>query len=234
MTQPIRTSITSNPITLTNLTVNDEKADQLTVGWEFQGKEPVGGWLLMYRINNAEKSIVVKSSTASVTIDPKYPNTSYRFEIQAADSTSIFNNIHTFSTSGAKNFEYDGLSAEHVEAFLLKTPDDQNWTYESISNDDFRTEFDAGELISVVLHSSERFYLNDAEIDALYIIRDSNGNVCTDFTTKETISWEALWYDGNPRYGELDLPVAPTASGSYTLEIYFNGDILVTVPFRIR
>ena len=234
MTQPIRTSITSNPITVTKLSVSEEKPDQLTVSWEFQGKDPVGGWLLMYRINNAEKPIVVKSATTSVVIEPKYPNTTYRFEVQAADSTSIFNNVHSFSSSGAKYFEYDGLSGDKVEAFLLKTPEDQNWTYESISNDDFRTEFDAGEPISVVLHSDVRFYLNDAEINALYIIRDADGNVCTDVTTKETLSWEALWYDGNPRYGELDLPVAPAASGDYTLEIYFNGDILVTVPFRIR
>lgn len=234
MTQPIRTGITSNPITVSNLTVNEDKPDQLTVSWEFQGKEPVGGWLLMYRINNEEKPIVAKTAVPSAVIKPKYPNTTYRFEVQAADSTSIFNNVHTFSSSGAKYFEYDGLSGDKVEAFLLKTPEDQNWTYESISNDDFKTEFDAGEPISVVLHTDVRFYLNDTEIDALYIIRDANGNVCTDVTTQETLSWEALWYDGNPRYGELDLPVAPSASGNYTLEIYFNGDILVSVPFRIR
>jgi len=234
MTQPIRTSITSNPITLTAMHISEDDPQNLEVTWEFEGKSPVGGWLLMYRIDGADKATVVKSDEPTVVIEPRIPNSAYSFEVQAADSTSIFSNTHSFTASGAEVFEYSGLSGDKVEAFLLKTPEDQNWNYDTVSNDDFRTEFDAGESISIILHGTVRFYIPKYELDALYIIRDSSGNACADLTTRETLDWEALWYDGNPQYGELDLPVAPTASGSYTVEIYFNDAIFTTIPFTIR
>ena len=234
MTQPIRTSITSNPITLTGINFNETDPGKLTVSWEYEGKDPVGGWLLMYRVDGAEKATVVKSDKASVSIEPRIPNSTYHFEIQAADSTSIFSNKHSFTASGTEVFEYSGLSGSKVEAFLLKTPEDQDWTYDSISRDDFRTEFEAGDSISIVLHGTIRFYIPKYELNALYVIRDSEGNVCSELTTREVLDWEALWYDGNPQYGELDLPVAPSASGSYTVEIYFNNEIFVTIPFTIK
>lgn len=234
MTQPIRTSITSNPITITSMSVSEEDPQKLEVSWEFEGKAPVGGWLVMYRVDGAEKATVAKADKPTIVIEPRIPNSAYAFEIQAADSTSIFSNTHSFTASGAEVFEYSGLSGDKVEAFLLKTPEDQNWHYDIVDSDDFRTEFDPGESISIILHGTVRFYIPKYDISALYIIRDGNGNVCSGLTVREELDWEALWYDGNPQYGELDLPVAPTASGSYTLEIYFNDAILTTIPFTIR
>lgn len=234
MTQPIRTNITTNPITITAFTVSEETPGELEISWRHEGKEPVGGWLLMYRTDDSEKANVVKCDKAGATISPKVPNTTYHFEIQAADSTSIFSNFQEFKSATPDKFECQGASSEKITPKLLKTPEDKDWTFESINNDAFTDSFAAGDPISVVLQSSVRFYLEDEEIDALYVIRNSNGSVISDLVTEETLSWKDLWYDGSTQYGELDLPVAPAEAGSYTLEIYFNHNFLTTASFTIQ
>lgn len=234
MTQPIRTNITSNPITVTDFSGSEETPGKLQISWNHEGKAPVGGWLLMYRMDAAEKSNVIKCDKPSAEISPRVPNATYHFEIQAADSTSIFSNFQKYTTNETDVFEFEGLSGDKIEAHLLKTPESQDWTYESISNDDFTDSFASGDFISVVLHGTVGFYIPEEEINALYVIRDSQGNVLSDLVTEETLNWKDLWFDGDPRYGELDLPVAPTEAGSYTVEIYFNGSSLTSATFTIQ
>lgn len=234
MTQPIRTNITTNPITVTAFTASEETPGKLEINWRFEGKEPVGGWLLMYRLDGSEKANVVKCDKAGTVITPKVPNATYHFEIQAADSTSIFSNFQEYKTVAPDKFECQGTSSEKIIPHMLKTPEDKDWTYESVSNDVFADTFAVGDLISLVLESTVRFYLDDEEIDALYVIRDGNGNVLSDLVTEETLSWSDLWFDGSTQFGELDLPVAPAEAGNYTLDIYFNNLFLTTASFTIQ
>ena len=234
MTQPIRTNITTNPITITEFTGSVEEDNKIKVTWTHEGKAPVGGWLLMYHMDNADKSNVVKCDSPSAVISPLVPNTTYYFEIQAADSTSIFSNFQEYSTGTTEVFDFQGLSGEKITPYLLKTPEDKDWSYETISKDDFTDSFASGEFISVVLHGTVGFYIPEEEISALYVIRDQEGNVLSHLVTEETLNWKDLWFDGDYHYGELDLPVAPTEAGSYTVEIYFNGLILTTASFKIQ
>ena len=53
MTQPTRTSITANPITLKNLNVDSSDPAKLTVTWDYSGADPKDGWLLLYSFDNA-------------------------------------------------------------------------------------------------------------------------------------------------------------------------------------
>ena len=94
--------------------------------------------------------------------------------------------------------------------------------------------FASGDPISIGLFCSSKFWLNDNEITAMYIIRDAEGNVRSDLIVEEELDWVDLWYDGNTRYGELDLPVVPAEAGSYTLDIYFNNCYFTSAPFTIE
>ena len=234
MTQPIRTSITTNPITVTSFSVSEEKAGELNIVWEHQGKAPVGGWLLMYRMDNGEKPTIAKCDEGKITIKPAVPKATYHFEIQAADSTSIFSNQHSYTVKDATAFDYDDVTSDKVSIGLLKTPEDENWLYESIDTKNIQDTFAAGEPISIGLYSSVKFWLNDLDIHAMFVIRDQDGNVRSDLITEEDLSWQDLWYDGNTRYGELDLPVVPAEAGKYTLEIYFNHCYLTSTTFTIQ
>lgn len=234
MTQPARTSITANPINITELTVDDSQLEQLTVTWDYDGADPEGGWLLIYSVDGGNTQSVVKCKTASAEIAPKIPNAKYLFTIQAADGTSVFSNVHTYTCPAAEGFSAHSLSSDNIEGMLVKTPDDAYWHFGKLGSDAVTDEFEAGDPISVVLHATTDFYLPGAQqIDILYVIRDAYGNVIPDLMAEESGYWKEIWNDGDYHYAELDIPNAPSAPGDYTLNVFFNGYSITEVTFTI-
>lgn len=233
MTQPARTSITANPINITAFSVDDSDSGSLEIRWEHTGNTPSGGWLLMYTVDGSDSKNVVKCSTPSATITPRIPGAKYQFTIQAADATSIFSNVQTYTCPAAQSFEANGLSAGDITGQLLKTPDNETWTYDSVSQDAFTDQFAAGDKISIVLHGSTNFYLTDMELKILYVIRDAHGNALPDLASQADGNWRDIWYGGDTHYGELDLPTTPTTAGDYELSIYFDGAQVAVINFSI-
>jgi len=234
MTQANRVSISANPLTITDLTVDSTDLSQLTVNWTYEGAEPEGGWLLMYTMDgHSEQPSVVKCDTASAVITPRIPSCAYHFVIQAADSTSIFNNIHSFTCPAAEVFTYQGLSADKITAHLLVTPEEEDWTVDSVGDDAFTDTFQAGESISVALKAADDFYLPEADIEVLYVIRDGEGNVLLKFISTETRDWKDIWYDDDYHNGELTIPEVPQDPGDYSVSIYFNNLAVTATTFTI-
>lgn len=234
MTQPTRTSITANPITLKNLNVDSSNPAKLTVTWDYSGADPKDGWLLLYSFDNATEQSIVKAKTNSAEISPRIPGTKYRIEIQSADNTTVFNGIHTYSSPNAEVFEKHSLSADNITADLLKTPSDSNWTYESIDPSAFTSTFASGDSISVVLKASTKFYLPKDEVEILYVIRDGEGNVLSEYISQAKKGWEDIWYAGDYQIGELDVPSVPKEPGEYSLSIYFNNAAITYTTFTIQ
>lgn len=233
MTQPARTSITANPINITAFQVDDSETGSLKVSWEHTGSTPSGGWLLMYTVDGSDSQNVVKCDDPSAVIAPKVPGATYQFTIQAADATSIFSNVQSYTCPEAESFEGNGLTSEEITGHLVKTPDNANWTFDSLGEDAFTDQFASGDKISIVLHGTANFYLPGDELDILYVIRDGHGNVLPTLLSQAEDNWKDIWYAGDYHYGELDLPTAPTASGSYSLSIYFNGALVTVIDFSI-
>lgn len=233
MTQPARTSITANPINITAFNVDDSDSGSLGISWEHTGNTPAGGWLLMYTIDGSDSKNVVKRNDASATITPRIPGAKYQFTIQAADATSIFSNVQTYTCPTAESFSENGLSSEEITGHLVKTPDDPNWTFDSIGEDAFTDQFSSGDNISIVLYGSTNFYLPGTALDILYVIQDAHGNVLPDLVSQAQGYWKDIWYAGDYHYGELDLPTAPTTAGDYSLSIYFNGAQVTVIDFSI-
>lgn len=228
MTQPTRISISANPLNITGLNVNAGTPGQLTVDWTYDGTAPEGGWLLMYTIDSSDpQQNVVKCDTTSAVIETRIPNAAYHFEIQAADSTSVFNSRHSHVCPSADVFTYQGLSADKITSHLLKTPDQEDWIIDDIGENAYTDTFLPGESISVVLTAADDFYLPETEIDVMYVIRDNGGNVLTKYLSHETRDWKELWYDGDYHNGELTIPEVPADPGDYSVSIYFN-DLAVT------
>ena len=235
MTQPARTSITANPINITVFAIvnaQDPTEKDISVSWDYTGSDPAGGWLLMYSIDGSGSN-VVKCDKPSAVIKPRIPGAKYQFTIQSADATSIFSNVHSYECPEAEDFSENGLSAEEITGYLLKTPDNPKWTYDNTGSDAFTTEFAPGDSISIVLHGSTNFYLPGTELNILYVIRDAHGNVLPDLVSQEKGYWKDIWYAGDYHYGELNLPTAPETAGDYSLSIYFNGARVTTMDFSV-
>lgn len=234
MTQPSRVSITADPLTITDLQVDSEDPHQLTVRWNYEGDAPEGGWLLMYTLDgNEEQPNVVRCETASAVIETRIPSARYEFTVQTADSTSVFNSIHSYTCPAADVFENQGLSANKITAHLLVTPEGESWSADALKDDDYTDTFHLGDSISVVLKANDNFYLPKMELNALYVIRDGNGNVLSRYVSEDVLDWKELWYAGDYHNGELTLPKVPEEPGDYSVSIYFNGLAVTATNFTI-
>ena len=236
MTQPAKTSITANPINITQFTMANEEDPELEVlklSWEYTGSEPEGGWLLTYSIDGGSISDTVKCSDASAEIGPIVPSAKYVFTVQAADGTSVFSNVYSYTTAEAEPFSENALTADKIEVQLLKTPEKTNWRYEDLDSDVYTDQFAPGDSISLVLHGTTDFYLPGSALDVLYVVEDAYGNILPDLVTLEKRYWKDLWYAGDYHYSELTVPKIPENSGDYVLHLYFNGMSVAEVPFTI-
>ncbi len=233
MTQPARTGITANPINITAFHVDDSDYKELTLSWEYTGEAPEGGWLVMYTIDGSKASSVVKSNEASVAITPQLPGVLYQFTVQAADATSIFGNVYSYTCPEAEPFADNDLTVQDITSVLVKTPEEAGWLFDSMSASDVKTQFALNDKISIVLQASKRFYLPGSALDIMYVIEDAHGNVLPSLVSHQTGNWKKLWYAGNTQYGELNIPKIPSNAGSYTLTLYFNGCEVTSADFTI-
>ena len=236
MTQPAKTSITANPINITQFTManeEDPELDVLKLSWTHTGSAPEGGWLVTYSIDGGSVSDTIKCSNASAEIDPIVPSAKYVFTVQAADSTSVFSNVYSYTTAEAEPFSENALTADNMEVQLLKTPEKKNWRFEDLSSDVYTDQFAPGDGISLVVHGTTDFYLPGYPLDILYVIEDGYGNVMPELITLENRYWKDLWYAGDYHYAELNVPKIPESSGDYVLYLYFNGMSVAKVPFTI-
>lgn len=232
MTQPARTSITANPITLSVLSVEDT-GEQLILTWNHSGDAPEDGWLVMYSIDNNSMPNVLKCEDTSAEITPRIPGAVYSFTIQAGENVSVFNSTTTFTCPDGGNFFGHAISSYKLTAQLLPTPDNAGWNSFNVPNDAFTTEFAPGQSISMVIRVNAPFYLDDEPVDILYVIRDADGNAIPELTYGLEANWAHLWEAQDYHYCSLNTTKAPTAPGSYTLTVYFDGGIALSIPFTV-
>lgn len=239
MTQPVRVSLSEDPVTITSVNVNADQAEKLVVNWAYEGHAPIGGWLLMYTIDGSDRQEVVQCNENSAVIEVRIPGATYDLSIEAADGTSVFANTYTYVCPNAAVYENKayGIYAKHIETMLdvrmLVTPKDPNWSYKTIGADYATTTFTSGQNISVLLYLKVNFYLPRDNTSILYVIRDSEGKVISDLIAKENHIWYDMWWNNNYHYCELNVPAAPTDPGQYNLSIYFNGMAITSVDFTV-
>ncbi len=233
MTQPARTSITENPINITACHVDESNLDQLTLTWEHTGEVPEGGWLVMYSVDGSSTQSVARCDTASTIITPRFPGADYQFTIQAADATSIFGNVYSYTCPDADLFGDHGLSSEDITAQLVKTPDKKNWHFGNVGQDAVTDQFAVGDSISIILHGDTNFYLPGSSVKLRYVLEDAHGNVLPGYAAEEKHNWKDIWYAGDYHYGELDIPKLPETAGKYKVTVYIDGLYLAQAEFTL-
>lgn len=241
MTQPARAGITANPIYVENIQVTDANLKNLTVTWDFTGNAPEGGWLLMYTIDGSMQAQVVQCQENSGIIEVRVPAATYDLTIQAADGSTVFQNTHSYRTPNTDVYQnapqafYRKVQAAHFFVNLLKTPDNDNWNHTHVNQGMYTTSFAPGDGISVLMYYMKDFYIRHEDITVMYVIRDENGLVLSDYIAIENLDWRNdLWNGPNYHYCALDMPLVPTEPGKYSLGIYFDGLAMTAVEFTIE
>ena len=99
-----------------------------------------------------------------------------------------------------------------------------------MTEEDYTTKYAAGDSVSMVIYAAKKFYTNNEDIQIMYVIRNAEGSVLPELLNTETRNWRSMW---NGRYTTLTIPGMPTATGEYTLEIYFNNAFVMSKSFTI-
>ena len=235
MTQSARLSVSANPVNITGFHVSENSEDRsLQVSWEYDGAAPQGGWLLMYSIDGNTTQNLEETENPAMEITPVIPGAEYTFTVSSPDSVSVFNDIHTYTANKAKVYSGHAITGYRITAKSLVTPTTQGWNQSTISNKDYTSTFTLGQSISLVLQASVNFYLDKDDVDIMYVVRDSDGKVIPGLLGQETKNWHSLWSPADYHFCELTLPHVPDIAGSYTVDIYFDGQSVVSVPFTME
>lgn len=230
MTQSTRAYVTANPSTITDINVDDPDPAGLKVTWNFSGTAPEGGWLLMYSLDGSESQEVITCTGAEATIEQRIPRATYDLTIKAADGSTVFGGIEQYTCPAAENLNANGAKTESITMNLLTTPETEDWTHKDVSEDDFITAFPVNAKASVLLTNSEKMSYPNTATEILYVIRNAEGKVQPKLLRTVTTPWNTIWKNKNCT---LDIPVMPSETGDYTLEIYFNGALAATKDFKV-
>ena len=231
MPQSARAFVTANPANITDVQISHEQKTGLTISWAAD-RNPEGGWLVMYSVDGSETTELAECTGTTAVIKAPIPKTAYSFQIMAADSSTVFGGNVAYEGFEAQAFNQHGLSADKIQFSLCRTPDKENWTHEDVKNSDYTTSYTVNERASLVLYTPAKFYINDTETSIMFIIRNEAGKVLPNCTSTTTRTWRNMW-PGNMRYCYLDIPVMPAADGKYTLEVYFDGGLVLTRNFSM-
>lgn len=223
-----RAFVSANSITIKDIAADTSDPTRLKLSWDFEGTAPEGGWLVLYTVSGIAQQQVIQCTEPYAEITPLIPGATYTFSIQAAGGNTVFGGSLSCTAPEAAKFAGYDISAEYIKFSMCRTPDKENWDDDDLKKKDYTTEFKVGESASFAIDLEHEYSTSSDNIITLFLLRDSAGNVVS--TDTASSSWTNMWYKG---FGKLTIPVMPTAAGSYTVDIYFNGQHVTTQSFTI-
>lgn len=226
MTQIARTYVTSNPITVTSLQAAEFAGSSISMTWEYEGTTPESGWLVLYTVDGSTEQHVIQTDTTVAIIEPIAPGSRYDIVIQAANVT-VFGGSTSVEVKKPGTFGNYGLRADQIGTTLCKLPSD-TWTYRDITDAERVNTFAAGDKVGVMLLTTATYNIDYNDVVTTFVVRDAEGRLACISTSTDT--WDDMWLAG---HCDLSVPTMPTATGSYTLDIFFDGDLVSTLPFTI-
>lgn len=219
MNRSVSTTVTANPVTVTDFSCSLTEDRALEITWNFSGQEAVNGWILRYSIDGgAETTLMLEQNRAAILA---VCNGIYQFTLEAADGSTVFGGSygHSISISDLEYFGTYGITYKDmiIQAFLM--PEGDDWTAADIPEENFRPVFMVGEsvglLITPYLQEPE---INEAQMHIQFVLHDANGvHLQTDSIT---LAWNEMWAEGDCI---LILPYMPETAGNYILSMYFDG-----------
>ncbi len=93
----VSTSVTANPITVTDFHTELTAPDSMTLTWDFTGTAPASGWILRYSVDGgAQQTMECATNQASI---PLTPGSIYSFEVQPADAVTYFSSPFSYEAT---------------------------------------------------------------------------------------------------------------------------------------
>lgn len=228
MTQSTKIDMTADPIIITSVLPDISNPPHLYLQWGFEGLSPQDGWTVSVSADGCVLDTLVCDSNR-LELDGYIPGAVYTFVFQSANGTTVFEHTYTYETPAARSFEGYWVTAGHMDFRMCRTPENSDWDRYDLSEDDYTTTFTVGEKASFLVYLNRSYATSSDQITTTFVIRnDENQPVHVE---NQTRTWSAMWYR---RYCELDISLLPTDPGTYTIEIYFNGQAAGSQEFTIE
>ena len=203
-----------------------------TVTWETGDYAAQDKWVL--EDTDANKTYVGTTEN-KIEIDTLMPGKQYNFLLKTENEAAnelLLSNAVTYEIPEAPAFDGHGVDKADLSYRMCRTPDVEDWYDETVRPGDYTTTFSVGESASILAQFPYYIERSTETILVQYVICDENGNVVSSVTESEV--WNDMWYwYGKRGMGTFDLPETPDAIGSYTLTMYFNGELVLKQDFKV-
>ena len=221
-----RCYVSENSVTVSNISTN-VSSTALEITWNYSGTAPSSQWVILYSYNDSEHQEILRSDATSVKISPVVPGVTYNVTIALEDGTSVFSGTTSATIPEATDFTGYLVSKKDMTFRMCVAPNVQDWTWRNVTT--YKDTFGTSEKAGFVMHLRERYATSPNIITTLYVTRNDAGEIVNVSHTSQ--SWTSMWYQS---YGELTVPSLPTEAGSYTIDLYFNGQHVHTHSFTIK
>ena len=220
-------AVAANVVTISDFSASQLPNGMLSLTWNANREIPLGGWVLNYSVNgiNAAEVITALENTAEINA---VPTGSYAFSIYDASGNEVLGGPFTYTLSEADTFSAYGIGKDNITIRLCKTPAEDEWSYENLSDEDYVNAFAVGDKVSAVLALDGSTEESTDTILVTYAIYDESSQLVN--FSHSSLTWDAMWENN---YCELNVPAVPANAGTYNLIIYFNGAEAGSQKFEI-
>ena len=227
MTQNATATVTANPITMTDITMEGVGNTALVLTWNFIGNAPADGWIVDYTIDNSTPNTI--SCDSNRVELPQYPGSQYEIDVRPVGEVTFYGKHLSHNVKAAATFEDYGVTADDMSFYMCRTPEQKKWDRFDVPAEDYVTEFKVGEKASFLVELWQEYERSEDPVSITYIIRSADSQPISSETVEAV--WKDIW---EKRFCELDLPAMPETAGSYTVEIYFNNAHVTTEKFIVK
>ncbi len=228
MVKAYQTDVTPNALSIQTLTAEVNETGGVDVQWSCEAASDEIQWLVTYSMEGSDGSAAAEQAEGnSITLTGLIPDTSYTIEIQEASGKEVSGETTvTVKIPAAEDFTDYRFPKAYVSTWIR--PQQENWTISNLKTT--ATSFTKEQSIAFACESLSRLKDSDDVVAILLVVRNSDGVAVDHYSGTEV--WNNMWT--NDKYvGELLR--TPQEAGSYTLEIYFNGQrVQTTTPIAFN
>lgn len=213
-------------VTITEVSSVQNEDGNIEVTWEYTSDTTPTQWSVsyVYASESEPTATLITSDTNSVILENPIPEAEYTITIESADEFHVGGSTQTTCVTGeASDFTEFGCSDVSMSLYVLEDNPD---TLEN-STDTFTTS----QHIAFAIQANYEETEEDKNVTTMYVIRNSNGQPVYVYRNDDPgRSWSGSWTTARHTG---DLPDTIEKPGSYTLEVYFNGDLLAEADFTV-
>ncbi|MBR5021838.1 MAG: hypothetical protein IKY18_01355 [Oscillospiraceae bacterium] len=233
MSEGVKKDIPANSITVTDMKADNSKSGTLKFTWNTSQSVPKDGWKLHYAIVGIEQEKSVACDKNEATISSLLPNVTYRIWLTDAKDVPLLGSVLEAKTASGSDYSQKvgrhELKRSDLVFHMCKTSSLQNWNGKKISDVKFESTFATGEGGSYLIELKKDYItLSDNSVEITFLVRNAESTPVLLSTTTSTLA--KMWKND---YCKLQMPPMPTAAGTYTIDVYFNGGLAATQQFKI-